>query len=73
MSKHKKVNPDHYKVSGREKPGGAGAKASRQALENTRTELARWSGGGAKKRAERPAGEAAAARKKARPAGSKKR
>ena len=27
MSKHNNVNPDHYKVAGRERPGNAAAKA----------------------------------------------
>lgn len=27
MSKHINVNPDHYKVAGRERPGNAAAKA----------------------------------------------
>jgi hypothetical protein len=30
MSKHNNVNPDHYKVAGRERPGNAVAKAPKQ-------------------------------------------
>ena len=30
MSKNNNVNPDHYKVAGRERPGNAAAKAPQQ-------------------------------------------
>jgi hypothetical protein len=32
MSKHINVNPDHYKVAGRERPGRANIKAPKQPL-----------------------------------------
>jgi hypothetical protein len=39
MSKYNNVNPDHYKVAGRERPGNAVAKAPKQQAERER---ARW-------------------------------
>jgi hypothetical protein len=43
MGKHRNPNPDHYKVAGGPKPAKARVRASRQALESRRAELARWS------------------------------
>ena len=41
MSKHINVNPDHYKVAGRERPGNAVAKAPKQEADNKKVR-ARW-------------------------------
>ena len=41
MSKHINVNPDHYKVAGRERPGSAVAKAKERA-QLDREAMARW-------------------------------
>ncbi len=41
MSKHINVNPDHYKVAGRERPGNAVAKAKERPGEDKEA-LARW-------------------------------
>jgi len=41
MSKHNNVNPDHYKVAGRERPGNAVAKAPK-ATANLEKMSARW-------------------------------
>lgn len=41
MSKHINVNPDHYKVAGRERPGNAVAKAKERA-QLDREAMARW-------------------------------
>jgi hypothetical protein len=42
MSKHNNVNPDHYKVAGRERPGNAVAKAPKQASTVNRDAKERW-------------------------------
>jgi hypothetical protein len=41
MSKQNNVNPDHYKVAGRERPGNAVAKAPRATAE-LKEARARW-------------------------------
>jgi len=41
MSKHNNVNPDHYKVAGRERPGHAVAKAPKANAEMEEAR-ARW-------------------------------
>jgi hypothetical protein len=41
MSKHNNVNPDHYTVAGRERPGNAVAKAPKASAEEEKTR-ARW-------------------------------
>jgi hypothetical protein len=41
MSKHINVNPDHYKVAGRERPGSVVAKAPKQETVGE-AERARW-------------------------------
>jgi hypothetical protein len=41
MSKHNNVNPDYYKVAGRETPGSAVAKAPK-ALADDEAARARW-------------------------------
>jgi len=41
VSKHINVNPDHYKVAGRERPGSAVAKAKERA-QLDREAMARW-------------------------------
>jgi len=41
MSKHINVNPDHYKLAGRERPGNAVAKAKERA-EIDKQAAARW-------------------------------
>jgi hypothetical protein len=41
MSKYINVNPDHYKVAGRERPGNAVAKAPKQEMQSE-AERARW-------------------------------
>jgi hypothetical protein len=41
MSKRINVNPDHYKVAGRERPGNAVAKAPKQLGDDARSR-ARW-------------------------------
>jgi hypothetical protein len=41
MSKYNNVNPDHYKVAGRERPGNAVAKAPKTEAELEKTR-ARW-------------------------------
>jgi hypothetical protein len=41
VSKHINVNPDHYKVAGRERPGNAVAKAKERA-QLDREAMARW-------------------------------
>jgi hypothetical protein len=41
MSKHNNVNPDHYKVAGRERPGNAVAKAPKQTAERAKARE-RW-------------------------------
>ena len=50
MSKHINVNPDHYKVAGRERPGHAVAKAPKQLADVEKTR-ARWNEKQAKKKA----------------------
>jgi hypothetical protein len=42
MSKHNNVNPDYYKVAGRERPGNAVAKAPKQMGEEAKARE-RWS------------------------------
>jgi hypothetical protein len=42
VSKHINVNPDHYKVAGREKPGNQVAKAPQQPGPVNRGETERW-------------------------------
>lgn len=43
MSKHINVNPDHYKVAGRERPGeSVAAKAPKQPQAMSREEQERW-------------------------------
>ena len=42
MSKHINVNPDHYKVAGRERPGNQVAKAPKQADVVNRNAEKRW-------------------------------
>ena len=43
MSKHINVNPDHYKVAGRERPGeSVAAKAPKQPQAMSREEKERW-------------------------------
>ena len=51
MSKSNNVNPDHYKLAGRERPGKATAVRAR-AKSTEDEERARWAG-----RAKRPRGE----------------
>ena len=41
MSKHNNVNPDYYKVAGRERPGNAVAKAPKQTGEAAKSRE-RW-------------------------------
>jgi hypothetical protein len=41
MSKRNNVNPDHYKVAGRERPGNAVAKAPKQAAAQDKAQE-RW-------------------------------
>jgi hypothetical protein len=41
VSKHINVNPDHYKVAGRERPGTAVARAPKQEMQSE-AERARW-------------------------------
>ena len=41
MSKRINVNPDHYKVAGRERPGNAVAKAPKQLADDDKERL-RW-------------------------------
>jgi len=43
MSKANNVNPDHYKVGGRERPGNQVAKAPKQAAAVNREAKERWS------------------------------
>jgi hypothetical protein len=42
MSKNSNVNPDHYKVAGRERPGDAVAKAPKASNAVNRTADERW-------------------------------
>jgi hypothetical protein len=42
MSKHINVNPDHYKVAGRERPGNAAAKGPRPLDAVNREADERW-------------------------------
>ena len=41
MSKNNNVNPDHYKVAGRERPGNAVAKAPKE-ISDSEKMRARW-------------------------------
>jgi hypothetical protein len=42
MSKHINVNPDHYKVAGRERPGNAVAKSPKEPQSGTDKTRERW-------------------------------
>jgi hypothetical protein len=42
MSKHINVNPDHYKVAGRERPGTVVARAPKPRSEADRKAMERW-------------------------------
>lgn len=45
MSKYNNVNPDHYKLAGRERPGKAAAAARGRARSTEEQERARWDAG----------------------------
>lgn len=56
MSKHINVNPDHYKVAGRERPGeSVAAKAPKQPQAMSREEQERWDRRQEKRRMEQSA------------------
>ena len=42
MSKHINVNPDHYKVAGRERPGKAAAQVNQEVNRTEQEERERW-------------------------------